>query len=58
MRKLLFRGSCLAAALQCGAEITREPFGKSKEDAPVELYPLRNAHCCEAKISNYGSSAM
>ncbi len=36
------------------AGITSQPFGKTKDGTPVELYTLRNSHGCEARISSYG----
>ncbi len=36
------------------AGVTHQPFGKTKEGIPVEIYTLRNTHGCEARITNYG----
>src|SRR5438874_215266 len=50
MRALLL----FALVVSAQAGITHEPFGKTPDGVPVELYTLRNAHGCEARISNYG----
>ena len=34
--------------------ITRAPFGKTPDGASVEIYTLRNANGCEARIMTYG----
>jgi aldose 1-epimerase len=34
--------------------ITKAPFGKTSDGAPVEIYTLRNANGCEARIMTYG----
>ncbi len=36
------------------ANISRLPFGKTKDGIPADLYTLRNSKGAEAKISNYG----
>jgi aldose 1-epimerase len=36
------------------ANISRAPFGTTKEGIPVDLYTLRNSKGAEARISNYG----
>lgn len=36
------------------AKITRQPFGVTKENIPVEIYTLRNENGCQARITNYG----
>ena len=36
------------------AGITSQPFGKTTDGTPVEIYTLRNSHGCEARITNYG----
>jgi aldose 1-epimerase len=36
------------------ANISRTPFGKTKEGIAVDLYTLRNSKGAEARISNYG----
>ena len=36
------------------ANVSRAPFGKTKDGIPVDLYTLRNSKGIEAKISNYG----
>jgi aldose 1-epimerase len=35
-------------------QITRKPFGQTKDGTPVYVYTLRNAKGAEARISNYG----
>src|SRR5512137_2174366 len=35
-------------------QMSRKPFGKTREGTPVYLYTLRNANGAEARISNYG----
>src|SRR6266567_1530587 len=35
-------------------EITKQPFGATKDGTAVHLYTLRNANGVEAKICNYG----
>jgi len=56
-------GAALAAACLLGCasrtapgagQITKEPFGATKEGRPVDLYTLRNAKGMEARICNYG----
>ena len=36
------------------SNVSRAPFGKTKEGVPVDLYTLRNSKGVEVKISNYG----
>ena len=36
------------------SQITREPFGKTADGTPVEIFTLRNSHGCEVRIMNYG----
>ena len=36
------------------AGIRSQPFGKTTNGTPVEIYTLRNSHGCEARITNYG----
>jgi aldose 1-epimerase len=36
------------------ALVTSQPFGKTPEGTPVELFTLRNRNGCEARITNYG----
>ena len=45
---------CLVTQAANPVGITVQPFGKTKEGTPVEIYTLRNARGCEARISNYG----
>ena len=35
-------------------QIDKQPFGKTAEGTPVDLYTLMNVHGLEAKITNYG----
>jgi aldose 1-epimerase len=50
----------LAAIIGCSSvhtapnQITRKPFGQTKDGTEVYLYTLRNAKGAEARISNYG----
>lgn len=46
--------SSTAAAAQTGAGITKQPFGKTQNGTPVDLYTLRNANGVEVRITNYG----
>jgi aldose 1-epimerase len=61
LRQMLFLGlgaACLAgcsSVSQSGKDrIVRQPFGQTKEGAPVDLYTLGNRNGAEARISNYG----
>ena len=53
-------GACAAFFLGCvsaphsPAQISREPFGRTKEGTPVDLFTLRNSKGVEARICNYG----
>src|SRR5437016_9707551 len=57
---LLSTAVCAACLLGCAStppprsSISREPFGRTKEGAPVDLFTLRNRKGLEARISNYG----
>src|SRR5438105_13999479 len=57
---LLLTGACAAFLLGCvsapqsPAQISREPFGRTKEGTPVDLFTLRNKKGVEARICNYG----
>ncbi len=57
---LLSAGACAAFLLGCvsaphsPAQISREPFGRTKEGTPVDLFTLRNTKGVEARICNYG----
>jgi len=58
---ILAAGACAASLVGCasvsspvGGQITREPFGTTKDGKPVDLYTLRNARGVEARIMNYG----
>ncbi len=46
--------SCLTTQGSTPAAVTHQPFGQTKEETPVEIYTLRNANGCEARITNYG----
>ncbi len=48
--------ACLSLTAQAANPVgtTHQPFGKTKEGIPVEIYTLRNANGCEARITNYG----
>ncbi len=37
-----------------GTQVSRQPFGQTKDGTPVDLYTLRNSKGAEARISNYG----
>jgi aldose 1-epimerase len=39
---------------KAGNQISRQPFGQTKDGTPVDLYTLRNSKGAEARISNYG----
>ena len=43
-----------ASNSQSPEQVTRKPFGKTKDGTPVELFTLRNAQGAEARICNYG----
>ena len=43
----------LTASLRA-ATIESQPFGTTHEGTPVQIYTLRNANGCEARITNYG----
>ena len=45
-------GAPASAAAQ--GQITRQPFGNTKDGTPVELFTFRNAKGVEARICNYG----
>src|ERR1043166_6991977 len=52
-------GACLfgcasATSPESKSPLSRQPFGKTKEGTPVDLFTLRNSQGAEAKISNYG----
>src|SRR2546423_928464 len=49
----VFLLGCVSAP-QHPAQISREPFGQTKEGTPVDLFTLRNKKGVEARISNYG----
>jgi len=59
---LLSAGLCAACLAGCAsaeqpmtpAQISHQPFGKTKDGTPVQLYTLRNGKGAEAKICNYG----
>ncbi len=43
---------CCAASSPCN--ITRAPFGKTRDGKRVDIYTLRNVNGVEARICNYG----
>src|SRR6267154_6235100 len=43
-----------ASFTHSGGEISKQPFGATKEGTAVDLYTLRNSKGAEAKICNYG----
>jgi aldose 1-epimerase len=43
-----------ASAGRSGTQVSRQPFGQTKDGTPVDLYTLRNSKGAEARISNYG----
>ncbi len=45
---------CVSVSDSSKDSISRQPFGQSKNGAPVDLYTLRNRNGAEARISNYG----
>jgi aldose 1-epimerase len=49
-------GACLIGCATAGPQvyIDKEPFGMTPDGVAVDLYTLRNAHGCEARITNYG----
>ena len=55
---LSLAAACLAGCSsvpQSGKDsLSRQPFGQTKDGAPVDLYTLRNRSGAEARISNYG----
>ena len=48
--------TCMSLPTQAAspAGITSQPFGRTTDGTPVEIYTLRNSHGCEARITNYG----
>src|SRR5689334_2986893 len=57
----LFAAICLAGCASAppmdtpmASQINKQPFGKTKEGTPVELFTLRNSKGAEARICNYG----
>jgi aldose 1-epimerase len=57
---LFSAGVCAACLVGCAsgpqphAQISKEPFGRTKEGRPVDLFTLRNSKGLEARICNYG----
>lgn len=45
---------CASAGKSGEGQISKAPFGKTRDGTPVDLYTLRNAHGVEAQICNYG----
>ncbi len=48
-----FIGCASNSALASG-EVSRQPFGRTKDGKAVEIFTLRNSKGAEARISNYG----
>src|SRR6266571_5400193 len=53
---LLLTAACAATLLGCASppQISREPFGRTKDGKRVDLFTLRNSKGLEARICNYG----
>jgi aldose 1-epimerase len=45
---------CITGGPTQSGQITRTPFGQTSDGAAVDIFTLRNASGCEARISNYG----
>ncbi len=45
---------CASSSKSPGGQISKQPFGKTADGTPVDLYTLCNAKGMEAKICNYG----
>src|SRR3982751_77321 len=45
---------CVTGGSSPSSQIIRAPFGATSEGIPVDIFTLRNAAGCEARISNYG----
>jgi aldose 1-epimerase len=45
---------CTSRTSSGPGQVSKEPFGTTKEGQPVELYTLRNSKGMEARICNYG----
>src|SRR5512136_2300197 len=45
---------CASDSALGSGQVTRAPFGKTKDGTPVEIFTLRNSKGVEARISNYG----
>lgn len=45
---------CSSISTKGAGEISRAPFGTTKDGIPVDIYTLRNASGAEARICNYG----
>src|SRR5690606_12236482 len=53
---LLVTVTALTTASAAQETVMSEPFGKTREGTPVELYTLRNSGGLVAKITNYGAT--
>ena len=57
---LVLTGACAACLLGCASappshpQISKEPFGRTKDGMPVDLFTLRNTKGIEARICTYG----
>src|SRR2546421_10442530 len=59
---LLSTSLCAACLLGCASmshshavpQMTRQPFGKTRDGTPVDVFTLRNSKGAEARILNYG----
>jgi len=45
----------VSTAVAIGAQVTKQPFGKTPDGQQVDLYTLRNTRGAEATIMNYGA---
>ena len=39
-------------------QVSKQPFGTTADGLPVDIYTLRNAKGCEARITNYGGTVV
>jgi len=47
-------GCAATGAAPSPAQVSKEPFGKTTDGTPVDIYTLRNRNGVEARICNYG----
>ena len=45
---------CATASSTSKGPLSRQPFGRTQDGTPVDLFTLRNSHGAEVRISNYG----